>query len=131
MNAAYQILAHALVEYGVGAKTHAGYGRMSLAGFERLALLSAAKATTAAKATPAYPQQALVDDFIRRLAALPAARVAGEMNTFYQQWKTMSVSPGEKKRAAQAIEQKVVESGREKASSEKSWFIEVRAAAKG
>lgn len=136
VTAAFKMLAYALAEYGVGAKTNAGYGRMTLEGFGALAHLSTAQAGAgqagagqAAKAAPADPQQALVDDFIRRLEAMPTARVAGEMNNFVQQWKALNVSPAEKKRAAAAIVQKVKDAGREKHSSEKAWYIEVKAAA--
>lgn len=140
VTAAFKMLAYALAEYGVGAKTNAGYGRMSLEGYETLAHLSTANAGAAqagqpgqaAKAAPADPQQALVDDFIRRLEAMPGARVAGEMGNFVQQqWKPLNVSPAEKKRAAAAIVQKVKDAGREKASSEKAWYIEVKAVAEG
>jgi len=131
VTAAFKMLAYALAEYGVGAKTNAGYGRMSLEGFGALAHLSTAQAGAgqAAKAAPADPQQALVDDFIRRLEAMPTARVAGEMNNFVQQWKALNVSPAEKKRAAAAIVQKVKDAGRESQSSQKAWYIEVKAAA--
>ncbi len=132
VNAAYQILAYALVEYGVGAKTNAGYGRMMVEGFETLALLSAADSAANRETVPpppVNPEQALVDDFIRRLAALSTLNVAGQMNTFYQEWKALDVSAGEKKRSAQAIVQKVVGAGREKASREKNWYIEVKTVA--
>lgn len=132
--AAFKMLAYALAEYGAGAKTNAGYGRMSLEGYGALAHLSVAQAgaAQAAKAAPADPQQALVDDFIRRLEAMPGARVAGEMGNFVQQqWKPLNVSPAEKKRAAAAIVQKVKDAGRESQSSEKAWYIEVKAAAEG
>lgn len=136
VNAALRILAYALAEFGVGAKTNAGYGRMSVAGYETLALLAPAQGSQNGGTqeprgeAPADPQRALVDGFIRRLTALPAPQVAGQINLLYEQWKAMNVSPAEKKRAAQAIVEKIASAGRERNVRDKSWYQEVLAAAR-
>ena len=134
VGAAFDMLANALAELGVGAKTSAGYGRMLVDGYPLLSLLAqvqeAARQGGGQTAAP-DPQQAQVDDFIHRLAALPPAQVAGQIQQFYQQWKALAVPPAERQRAARAIIHKVKNAGREKASADKSWYLEVKAAAEG
>lgn len=108
---AFEILALALAEDGIGAKTSSGYGR---ACFER----SEAEIM-------AEKENSQVEGFINRLMALRNQDVAGQMNVFYQEWKNSNLSTASKKRMAQAIIEKVRAAGREKQSKEKAWYQEL------
>lgn len=125
VQAAFTILALALEEAGVGAKTSSGYGRL------RFAAQATAPRTlsepTVTHMPEADPGQARVDALIRDLKALPSARVAPEINRFIERWRKLNVSDALKRQAAQAIVQKVREAGREKASADKAWYQELLA----
>lgn len=107
----FEILALALAEDGIGAKTSSGYGR---ACFER----SEAEIM-------AEKENSQVENFINRLTALRNQDVAGQINAFYQEWKNSGLSTASKKRMAQAIIDKVRAAGREKQSKEKAWYQEL------
>ncbi len=105
----FTILAQALDQWGVGAKTSSGYGRMELQ-------------------MPAPPPGLLeVQDLLARLNDLPDARVATEINRFVTEWRNLSVDQSLRQQVAQAIINKVRAAGREKNSRNKPWFQELLA----
>ncbi len=105
----FTILAQALDQWGVGAKTSSGYGRMELQ-------------------MPAPPPGLLeVQDLLARLNDLPDARVATEIDRFVTEWRNLSVDQSLRQQVAQAIINKVRAAGREKNSRNKPWFQELLA----
>jgi len=122
--AAFDILALALTEIGIGAKTSSGYGRMV---FQTLpaAAPSEQEQVCAVSAAPADPEQAAVDAFLAQLGALRHDRVAPEIPQFVDRWRGLEVKAALKRRVAEAILAKVREAGREKVSAEKSWYKEL------
>lgn len=107
VDATFDILAYALLTLGIGAKTSAGYGRMTL------------------EEKPVDPGEKALGSIKERLDALPDSQVAGSINNFYQEWKGMEVSPEWKKEIAQAILDKIEQANRTKKSKDKGWFKEL------
>jgi CRISPR-associated protein Cmr6 len=105
VDAAFEILTFALQELGIGAKTAAGYGRMTL------------------ETKPVDQEQLLAKNFLERLETLSYQNVAGQINRFYQEWKTLSISPKWKVTLAQAMIDK--NAGRVKAVRDKEWYKEL------
>lgn len=118
VNAAFRILKLALITLGLGAKTSSGYGRLQL---------GEAPETTSATTTTAVvdADQIQVDRFKQRLTALPASKVAGSINVFVTEWRSLELDPPHKVRMAQAILDKIRAAGREKNSSKKEWYREL------
>jgi CRISPR-associated protein Cmr6 len=108
----FAILKLALAEYGVGAKTSSGYGRLEL---------------MSAPARPVDPDRQKADELIRRIEAISINKVPGEIPQQAQDWKALQISEAEKRRVAKAIIDKVREAGRTKASADKSWYKELLA----
>ncbi|MEI7769219.1 MAG: type III-B CRISPR module RAMP protein Cmr6 [Chloroflexales bacterium] len=135
VDTAYDILSLALDELGVGGKTAAGYGRLTLDGLAdaraRLggSLSSDTDALPENQGTPADldPDAAIADALIARISALADNRVANEINKFYQEVKGLMISPAQYARIADAIIKKVRGAGREKASADKGWYKELLA----
>lgn len=106
----FMILEKALQEEGIGAKTSSGYGRGV---FEK------------SDEDKAEEQERIrVDNFVKRVKAVK--NVAGEINTFYQEWKNLSSPVHLRKDAAQAILDKVREAGRERQSKDKPWYMDLK-----
>jgi len=109
VKAAFEILRHALLNLGVGAKTSSGYGRLRLEPDPPIANADREKA----------------DQLIGQIQALKTSEVAGRIQTFYEQWRKLEVSSVHKRRIAEAIVAKVKEAGREKQSRGKDWYREL------
>lgn len=108
VEAAFDIFAHSLGTFGVGAKTSSGYGRIRLD-----------------KQSPASPGQREVDSLIQQVEALGNKAVAGSIHAFYEKWKELEVNPEQKRHVAEAIVAKVREAGREKKTQDKAWYREL------
>lgn len=119
---AYEILALALKEEGVGAKTSSGYGRMSIDGMSGLAK-SAESSAPAKRATD--PEQAIVDQFLLELQNLGPSDAA-KFATLGQRWQTLEISREKKSLLAQALLEKLDKAGRTKKVLGKSWFQQLR-----
>lgn len=119
VNVTFDILSRALRDLGIGAKTSSGYGRMSLEHPEM----------TVPDSMPADPNTERVEAFIKRVEQLRNTDVAGQIARYVDEWRNLEVSPHLKRRAAQAIVDKIRIAGREKASKGKPWFIEILAVA--
>jgi CRISPR-associated protein Cmr6 len=91
VEAAYKILAAALREEGIGAKTSSGYGRMTIAGIETGGG-TVAVSDDKAKPLTADPEQAAVESLLLRVRGMPNAKVASDIQGVYQQWKGLKVS---------------------------------------
>ncbi len=107
---AFTTLEHALRIFGIGAKTSSGYGKLKV---ESVIVMD--------------PDQEKIDQLIRRVEALRTNEVAGQIHTFYQQWKDLDVGDTQRRRVAEAIVAKVKEAKREKLSRKKAWYQEVLA----
>jgi CRISPR-associated protein Cmr6 len=108
---AFDILALALANVGVGAKTSSGYGRMELAGPPTM---------------PPDPARHRADEMIGRINAMPNSRVANEIGKHVEEWRAFQGPDEWRRRVAGAIVEKVRVAGREKASASKGWYQELQ-----
>ncbi len=120
---AYEILALALQEEGVGAKTSSGYGRMSIEGMAGPAMIAGAPMPAPATTDP---EQAIVDQFLLQLQNLSDANAPSQIPTIAQRWQTLELSRDNKLRIAEAILAKVKSTGRTKKVQDKPWFEQLR-----
>lgn len=105
----FQILANALTEFGIGAKTSSGYGRMEFLD---------------PPIRPLDPERKIAEEYKSRLDKLKASDVAGQIGEYHRKWQQLT-SVEARKLLAQAIIDKVHLAGREKVSSEKNWYQEI------
>lgn len=105
VKAVFEILQHALLHIGVGAKTSSGYGRLKL---DMVSSLD--------------EDQERTDRLIEQIQALRLSEVAGGIYAFYERWCELDVAPTHKRRIAEAIVAKVKEAGREKQTLNKEWY---------
>ncbi|PDW04674.1 type III-B CRISPR module RAMP protein Cmr6 [Candidatus Viridilinea mediisalina] len=115
----FDLLAAALQELGIGAKTSSGYGRMRV---ERVAGIGQGNADAA----PVDPAVAQVDELLKLLNALPPKRVATEIEKFYHQAVALEVGPTQRARIAAAIIAKVREAKREEQTAKRPWYQTVQ-----
>ncbi|GAC1634416.1 MAG: hypothetical protein NVS4B7_21120 [Ktedonobacteraceae bacterium] len=115
-------LQKALRDYGVGGKTSAGYGSLTVVGQTANAQLAK---TVEPFATPVDSEMSRVQGYIQELQGLRNSDVAGRINGFYQRWQ-QTQSDEARIALAKAIIEKVHQAGREKASAEKAWYRELR-----
>jgi CRISPR-associated protein Cmr6 len=125
---AYKILALALREEGVGAKTSSGYGRMTIES-DGIEIGTAADAVEAKASVPTDPDQPIVDSFLSRLKGMPSAKVASEIPAVYQQWRGLTISRKNRQALAQAILDKIEAARRTQKSLEQPWYQELLVAA--
>lgn len=107
VTAAFMITEWALKEFGVGAKTSSGYGRMIL------------------QPPPLDPSEMQAKELIQQVNKLPNQKVANEIQSYANRWRQLVARDELKRLAAQAIIDKVRASGREKKDMEKSWYQEL------
>jgi|Deesub1362A_J573_1020465.scaffolds.fasta_scaffold00936_8 CRISPR-associated protein Cmr6 len=120
---AFQVLALAFEEYGIGAKTSSGYGRMELE------ISGAQEEETHSETKP--EESGEVERFRQQLASMATKDVAGQIHSVYQAWKNLEASLEVKKAIAQAILDKIEEAKRTKKTSKKAWYQELVAYVKG
>ncbi len=117
-------LQKALQEYGIGGKTSAGYGYLTVVG-QAEASNSTQQQQVETKATPVDPEMNRVQGYIQELQNLRNSDVAGRINGFYQRWQ-QTQSNEARIALARAIVEKVRQAGREKASADKAWYKELQ-----
>jgi len=115
VKAAFQILALALKEAGIGAKTSSGYGRMEL---------ESPSARGREASSQADPE---LERFRLRLEAMAIKDVAGQIHNVYQEWKALEADADIKRQIARIILGKVEAAKRTKKSQKKKWFQELQA----
>ena len=115
-------LQQALRNYGVGGKTSAGYGSLTVVG--QTVNTQSVKAVESIT-TPADPEMSRVESYVRELEVLKNSDVAGRINGFYQRWQ-QTQSNEARNMLAKAIIEKVRRAGREKASADKAWYKDLR-----
>ena len=114
----------ALQNYGVGSKTSAGYGSLTVVG-QTLNEKAAQQQQAATNVTLVDPEMSRVEGYIQELQGLRNSDVAGRINGFYQRWQQTQSSEA-RTMLAKAIIEKVRQAGREKASADKAWYRELR-----
>ena len=117
-------LQQALQDYGVGSKTSAGYGSLTVIG-QTSNGKSAQQQQAEIKAAPVDPEMSRVEGYIQELQGLRNSDVAGRINGFYQRWQ-QTQSNEARTMLAKAIIEKVRQAGREKASADKAWYRDLR-----
>lgn len=107
---AFKILEHALKDEGIGAKTSSGYGRMEL------------------EVPPPDPDQAVGDELIRHVKAIPANKLASELGQQASRLINLEIGERYKRRVAQVIMERAAEAGKkqEKQFAGKSWYAELQ-----
>ncbi|HXF64239.1 MAG TPA: type III-B CRISPR module RAMP protein Cmr6 [Caldilineaceae bacterium] len=115
VDAAFRILAHALLEFGIGGKTNAGYGRMTVEGFEDLDCLAQPQANQqdaqgAGSPPPPPDEPPRVRQFRAGLQTLQRRQVRQQIEGLVQKWRSLERSdPGYARILAQAIVDKIRE----------------------
>lgn len=104
VDAAFEILGLALAEYGVGAKTSSGYGRMKLA------------------PKPVDPDFSKAESIISKVNALREKDIPSQLNQASQGWKDLRDGSPHKLRTVLAIREK---STSWKGAKDKEWFQQV------
>ena len=115
-------LSKALAAYGVGGKTSAGYGY-----FREIIPqppLPEDAYTQPQPAKPIDPDLKKAEGYKREVDVLN--NVAGQIHGYYQKWQQLNLKEA-RLLLAQAIIDKVRQAGREKVTSEKPWYKELRA----
>jgi hypothetical protein len=115
-------LQKALEQYGVGGKTSAGYGYFRE--FISQPPLPEDAYTQPQPVEPIDPELKKAEGYKRELDVLKD--VAGQIHGYYQKWQKIESEKG-RILLAQAIVEKVRQSGREKTTREKTWYKELRA----
>jgi len=115
-------LQNALKDYGVGGKTSAGYGYFR--GFESQLPLSENASVLPQPVEPIDPELKKAEGYKLEVDALKD--IAGQIHGYYQKWQKIESEKG-RILLAQAIVEKVRQSGREKVTREKAWYKELRA----
>ncbi|MEO9027621.1 MAG: type III-B CRISPR module RAMP protein Cmr6 [Ktedonobacteraceae bacterium] len=124
-------LSAAIQRYGVGGKTNAGYGffqqptDITVSAFP-LQTGTGSMRENGPQLAPVDPEMQQAEDAKRRLATLKDEDVAGQINVYHQQWQRLT-SAEARTLLAQAIIEKVLKAGREKASTEKGWYKDLQA----
>lgn len=108
VDAAFQILEHALAYLGVGAKTSSGYGRLRLEPRPK-----------------ADEGQDKTDRLIKEIQGMKSTRVPGSVRGYADQLRALDVGPAQKRRVAEAIVAKVREAGRESQLRSQDWYQEL------
>ena len=118
---AFGILAFALAEEGIGAKTSSGYGRMSIAGMTDVAPLNPANG----QPPSTDPKDAVVEQYMLAIDQMAIKDVASKLPAVAQRWHEEELSSANKLLVARAILEKVEAAGRAKQSRGKPWFEEL------
>lgn len=115
LEAAWQVLAMALSQEGIGAKTTSGYGRICL---DNPQAAGVAQPATSSPVTQASPVQALLAQF----EALKDRELSPQAPALVEKLYTLEVSPEEKRQGAQVIWQRLEAEGLLKGKGEKRWY---------
>jgi len=122
----YEILALALLEEGIGAKTSSGYGRMVLE-VGALGAGNGGRESESGEGPGSDPDQPQVDSFLFRLKNMSSQKVAGEILGVANEWRALTIGVKGKRTIALAMLDKVEASGRTRKSVEQQWFKELLA----
>jgi CRISPR-associated protein Cmr6 len=107
---AFKILEHALEGEGIGAKSSSGYGRMEL------------------EVPPPDPDQAIGDELIRHVKAIPVNKLASELGQQASRLINLQIGERHKRRVAQAIVDRAADASKkqEKQFAGKFWYAELK-----
>ncbi len=104
----FTIMALALAEAGVGAKTASGYGRLTI------------------ESPPPDPDQEVVDDLLADIQRLRLGDVATRLDPLFRRWQQLAAKVSLKQQVATALLQKVHDAGRTRQSEDKAWYKELQ-----
>ncbi|MBE3518905.1 MAG: type III-B CRISPR module RAMP protein Cmr6 [Firmicutes bacterium] len=113
VDATFDLMTQALKHIGVGAKTSSGYGKLAVVEIEE-------KPASAG-------EDPKVAQLLRQLRVLKTSEVPGRIRWFYEQWRNVEASPGDKRCLAEAILEKVKEAGKERNWRDQEWYKELLA----
>ena len=133
INFAFDILAKALAEWGIGAKTSSGYGRLDVEGGERgtdqtaKQELSTAVQKTAVDIADQQQANALID----KINALADKDVGNRIGIYGQEWLDKPLSPEQKLRVAKALLDRVHNVKQEHIVKRSTWYKRAQELAQG
>ncbi len=107
----FMILAEALREFGIGAKTSSGYGRMEFVD---------------PPDRPINPEVKMAESYKDEIEKLREQDAAGQLPGYHRRWQQLT-SQEARIIVAKAIVEKVRSAGREKKTAEKAWYQELQA----
>ncbi len=120
------ILRMALKESGVGGKVSSGYGRINISLSQQEQSLEEQRLEKQRLKEQLLEKERLkkerLQNFYNALHDLPNNRVASQINSFVNRWRSGEVPPPYKQEVAQAILDKVHNAGRKKKSQKKGWY---------
>lgn len=130
INLAFTLLQKALDEWGIGAKTSSGYGRLNVTEKGRDASSAVASAPQAAQELPTATQktasnivdQQQADALIEKINALPDKVVGDRIGIVGQAWLDAQLSEEQKLRVAQALLNRVQSVKQEHIVKRNSWY---------
>jgi CRISPR-associated protein Cmr6 len=105
----FWILEAALLDFGVGAKTSSGYGRLKL------------------EPAPVDADRHKADELIKDIERFPLSKIPNEISLLVDRWRNLKVSEPHKQRVAEAILKKNRDAGRDRATRDKPWYKELTA----
>ncbi len=121
------ILKMALAERGVGGKTSSGYGRFDIPLSPEENRLKEQHLEEKRLEKQRLKQQRMekqrLQHFYKTLNDLPNSRVAGQINSFFNRWRSGEIPRQYKQEVAQAILDKVHEAGRKEKSQDRRWYL--------
>lgn len=122
-------LQQALRDYGVGGKTSAGYGSLTVVGQTASAKpVQQQVATKSAPTTPAThdnPELNMVAGYIRELSSLGNKDIPGRIQGYYQRWQKLTSNEA-KVTFAKAIVERARQAIRERDLVNRNWYKELR-----
>ena len=124
----FTILAGALCELGVGAKTSSGYGRLSIDSVPYISPVSRTKVAPANASLPSEPAVDLIalriENVINEVNKLQYSEVANKIHGYYDLWKKLQAH-SKRQELAHVIIEKIRLANREKNFREKPWYKEL------
>ena len=118
----FDLLSQALLNWGIGAKTSSGYGRMLIG--DKQTTLDTRHVVKEAKVEPVDPIASKIEGYIREVTALPNNSIMGQLDTPYKRWLEVKSHP-KGRDLASAIINKILQAGCEKKCRNKKWYQEI------
>lgn len=125
VNAAFHILANALLDVGVGAKTSSGYGRMQVQGFEELWTANGDIAEEKPP-PPLSPERIKLNVILADLHRMKPKDMRGQARGFYDRWQVFKAAPELRRELAMAILAKIDQTNTQEVFSQQNWYRELQ-----
>ena len=125
VNAAFHILANALLDAGIGAKTSSGYGRMQVQGFESLWALGS-DIIEEQPPGPLSPERIRLNVILADLQKVKPKDMRGQARGFYDRWQALKAAPELRRELAMAILAKIDQTNTQERFNQQNWYRELQ-----